>query len=93
MLDDHHFQLISRALADPRRLEILQILGRHREHPCSALCEELPITQATLSHHLKELSEAGLIRVRREAKFAHLSLEKKALKGYMNELARRTGLR
>ena len=93
MLDEQHFQSIAHALADPRRVEILQILGKHPEYACSSLKEELPITQATLSHHLKELSEAGLLDIRREAKFAYLKLKKNVLKQYLEELGKRTGVR
>jgi ArsR family transcriptional regulator len=60
---------ISKALADRRRFEILERIASEKEVACAALVEELPLSQATISHHLKELASAGLVDVRREAKY------------------------
>lgn len=54
-----------KALADPLRLRILAILGEE-ELAVGELAEVLEISQPRVSHHLKMLREAGLIRVRRE---------------------------
>jgi ArsR family transcriptional regulator len=66
---------ILKALADPRRFELLERIAKAR---CPLGCAEalaaLPISAATLSHHIKELDSAGLIHVRREGKFAFLTL-------------------
>ncbi len=50
------------------------------------LKEKFPITPATLSHHLKELSSAGLIEIRRNSKFMYVQLRKKTWDQYLNEL-------
>jgi ArsR family transcriptional regulator, arsenate/arsenite/antimonite-responsive transcriptional repressor len=63
-----------KALADPRRFELLERIARARCLGCSQAREALPISAATLSHHIKELETAGLIDVRREGKFHFLSL-------------------
>lgn len=64
-----------KALADPRRFELLETIAKAQ---CPLGCTEaraaLPISPATLSHHIKELSAAGLIDVRREGKFHYLTL-------------------
>ena len=53
--------MISRALADPRRFEILkQISACGKALPCGNLRDCMPITAATLSHHIKELETAAL---------------------------------
>lgn len=88
-----HFQRVSRALADPQRFAILErIAVGPGEVPCRALVEELPISQATISHHLKELTEVGLIGCRREAQCLYLTPRPEAIDAYRRELGRRLGL-
>ena len=66
---------ILKALADPRRFELLE---RIAEAQCPLGCAEaraaLPISAATLSHHIKALQAAGIISIRREGKFHYMSL-------------------
>ena len=67
---------ILKALADPRRFELLEQIAKSGcPVNCSAARAALPISPATLSHHVKELETAGLIRVEREGKFHLLSLQ------------------
>jgi ArsR family transcriptional regulator len=84
------FQQVARALADPQRFAILERIASARgELPCKTIVRELPISQATVSHHLKELAEAGLIELRREAQCVYLSLRKPTIEAYRRELKRR----
>jgi ArsR family transcriptional regulator len=79
---------ILKALADPRRFELLQRIAKAG---CPLGCAEaratLPISAATLSHHIKELETAGLIAVRREGKFHFLTLRPGVLQGLIAILA------
>jgi ArsR family transcriptional regulator len=66
---------IFKALADPHRFELLQQIAKAGcPLGCSQALSSLPISAATLSNHVKELEAAGLVAVRREGKFAYLSL-------------------
>lgn len=64
---------ICRALGDGNRLDIVQMLSGGEMCACKLL-EKFNITQPTLSHHMKILSECGLVETRREGKWAHYSL-------------------
>ncbi|HTX77077.1 MAG TPA: metalloregulator ArsR/SmtB family transcription factor [Terracidiphilus sp.] len=79
---------IFKALADPHRLDLLRRIARAR---CPLACADaraaLAISAATLSHHVKELESAGLVDVRREGKFAYLTLRTGALAGIAEVLA------
>jgi len=66
---------ILKALADPRRFELLERIAKSNcPLGCSQALSAMPISPATLSHHIKELESAGLVEVRREGKYAFLSL-------------------
>ena len=67
---------ILKALADPKRFELLERIARAScPLACSVAGEALAISPATLSHHIKELQASGLIDVRREGKFHFLSIK------------------
>jgi ArsR family transcriptional regulator, arsenate/arsenite/antimonite-responsive transcriptional repressor len=84
---------ITRALADPRRLEILQRIAGRKEVACAALIGESDVSQPTLSHHIKELVTAGLIKPRWDAKFCFYSVDRKVWSAYLAEMRRRIPVR
>jgi len=51
----------AKALAHPARVAILKFLANKAACQCGDIVEELPLSQSTVSQHLKELKEAGLI--------------------------------
>ncbi|MDQ3290789.1 MAG: metalloregulator ArsR/SmtB family transcription factor [Bacteroidota bacterium] len=54
--------MYAKAIAHPARVAILQYLLKQQTCICSNLVEELPLAQATISQHLKELKAVGLIK-------------------------------
>jgi len=85
-LTAEQIRTISRALADPRRFEILQNIAGGKCVACSDLRESFPVTPATISHHLSELESAGLIETSRRGKFMDLTFRRDRWDAYLAEL-------
>ena len=87
-LSEEQVYLIAKALADPRRMELLRQIGSCTDPTqCTAIRDCHPISAATLSHHMKELETAGLVKVTREGKFASYTLRRDVLRAYTGQLA------
>jgi len=66
-------------LADPNRLEILRILSQGEEN-AAGLLKSLPVSQPTLSHHMRLLWEGGLVERRRQGQKVIYTLCRPALR-------------
>lgn len=70
----------AKAVADPIRVEILDLLRAAEGEVCQCQLQPLfPISQPTLSHHLKKLNDAGLVSVERRGKWAYYAIDDDAL--------------
>jgi DNA-binding transcriptional ArsR family regulator len=61
-IKDNRIAKYAKALAHPARVAILQFLIKRQACVCGDIVDELPLSQSTVSQHLKELKEAGLIK-------------------------------
>ena len=86
------FERIAKALSDPRRFALLEtIAGAECECPYQKLCQSFPVSKATISHHLKELVQAGLVESEKEGQFVHARVTPGTVEAYAEELVRRVG--
>jgi ArsR family transcriptional regulator, arsenate/arsenite/antimonite-responsive transcriptional repressor len=69
-----------RALGDPARVKIVNVLARQGEPVCACEFEPtLGLAQPTVSHHLKRLTQAGLLERQQRGRWAYYSLSGEAL--------------
>ncbi|MDQ2642855.1 MAG: helix-turn-helix domain-containing protein [Myxococcota bacterium] len=88
-LTPRQFQAVAKAVADPRRMALLESIGKERECPCQKLCSEAGVTKGTVSHHIRELVRAGLIEERREGQYMFYEVRRDVMAAYAAELLRR----
>lgn len=88
-LTTRQFEQVAKALSDPRRVALLEAIGTADEYPCQRLCTEFPVSKGTISHHMKELLRAGLIRSRQEGQYKFFKVCRDTIAAYTNELMRR----
>lgn len=93
-MDDKRFQKVAKALADPRRFDIFQTIATDsRGGICSgSVCETVSVAQATVSHHLKELTEADLIVPNCQGQFKYFTANHETMNEYIAELQKRLGI-
>ena len=70
-MDRTEIEKVSKALADETRLKIFEAISASGHMNCGEIVSMRGVTPATVSHHLKILSEAGLIACRREGQFVY----------------------
>jgi ArsR family transcriptional regulator len=80
-LDAERLATVAKALSEPLRVRIVDLLQRSEEPVCQ--CELIAlygIKQSLLSHHMRKLVDAGLVDVERRHKWAYYSVSTDALK-------------
>jgi ArsR family transcriptional regulator len=84
---------VAKALGDATRFELLLAIADRPDICCRDLVALFPVAQATVSHHLKVLGDAGLIVARREGPFGYYRLRHEVLEELLGFLAKRLGRR
>jgi ArsR family transcriptional regulator len=79
---------ISKALADTTRLKIFEAISANNHMNCGEIVSMRGVTPATVSHHLKILSEAELIACRREGQFVYSRAVPETIAAYTQALAK-----
>jgi ArsR family transcriptional regulator len=87
-MDRSEIEKISKALADETRLKIFEAISASEQMTCSKIVSLRGVTPATVSHHLKILSEAGLIACRREGQFVYSHAVPETISAYTRALAK-----
>jgi len=83
---DQHISMVAKALSHPARIAILRILALRKQFTCGEIVEVLPLAQPTVSHHLKELMESGLITVTIDGKKSLYDVNWNSWNRYTGEL-------
>ena len=87
-MDRSEVERISKALADQTRLRIFEAISASDHMNCGEIVSMRGVTPATVSHHLKILSEAGLIACRREGQFVYSESVPQTIAAYTRALAK-----
>lgn len=87
-MDHSEIEKISKALADETRLRIFEAISARKHMTCGEIVSMRGVTPATVSHHLKILSEAGLITCRREGQFVYSRAVPETVASYSRALAK-----
>ena len=88
-IKDNKIAKYAKALAHPARIAILQLLIKKQSCICGDIVNELPLSQSTVSQHLKELKVAGLIKGDIDGVKVCYCIDEKeweSAKGYLNTL-------
>ena len=87
-MDRSEVEKISKALADETRLKIFEAISANDHMNCGDIVSMRGVTAATVSHHMKILSEAGLIACRRKGQFVYSESVPETIAAYTRELAK-----
>jgi DNA-binding transcriptional ArsR family regulator len=90
-MDRSRIEKISKALADKTRLRIFEAISASEHMTCGEIVSMRGVTPATVSHHLRILSEAKLIECRREGQFVYSEAVSGTIEAYSRALTKIAG--
>lgn len=80
---------ISKALGDPYRLQIMEMVKKQKDWTqCVMIVDTIDLAQSTISHHLKQLTDAGLLLADKDGRNMKFSINTDLLKAYTNFLSK-----
>lgn len=85
-MDRSEVERISKALADSTRLKIFEAVSASDRMSCGEIVSMRGVTPATVSHHLRILTEAGLITCQREGQFVYSRAVPETIAAYTQAL-------
>ena len=88
-MDDTDLIKVLKALAEPKRFRIVQEIAAAGELSCGEVGEKFTHSQPTMSHHIKILSDCGLLVGRSEGQHHYISVNQQLLAEVMKLLPRR----
>lgn len=94
-MEARQFEKIAKALSDSTRFKVFESVAANNSDGicCGAVCEQFNVSQATISHHLKELTEAGLLMARCEGQFKFWTVNREILNQYIDQMKNRLNLK
>jgi ArsR family transcriptional regulator, arsenate/arsenite/antimonite-responsive transcriptional repressor len=88
-IEDRDIVRALKALGDPKRFRMVQEIAAAGELSCGQVVERFKLSQPTISHHIKILTDAGLLIVRPEAKHHFISVNRDLLAALLGALPSR----
>jgi ArsR family transcriptional regulator len=86
-LDIKKVERISKALGDPYRLKIIEVINKKQDWvQCVEIVEMFDLAQSTVSHHIKQLVEADLLEAEKEGRCSKYKVNKEVFAGYIKFL-------
>jgi ArsR family transcriptional regulator len=83
---DQELAEFAKAISHPARIAILKVLAQRNECICGDIVEVLPLAQSTVSQHLKELKNAGLVEGTVDGPRSCYCINWKAFEKFSNDL-------
>src|SRR5215470_249192 len=91
-MDERTMIRVLKALAHPRRFKMVEEIARAGELSCGQVGGCFEVAQPTISHHVKILADAGVIKIRREAQRALISVDMQLIDEALSMLKSRVAI-
>lgn len=86
--EQNQLAAMAKAMAHPARIAIIQYLMKKGTCVCGDIVDQLPLSQSTISQHLKEMKKAGIIQGNVEGTFTCYCLDTDCCSGLKNSFAK-----